>query len=48
MLFYNLNRSSEKVDFRTATIQGLGTDKGLYFPESIPVFPKEWIERIDD
>ena len=33
MLFYNLNKPSEKVDFKTATIQGLGSDKGLFFPE---------------
>ena len=33
MLFYNLNKPSEKVDFRTATIQGLGSEKGLFFPE---------------
>ena len=43
MLFYNLNKPSEKVDFRTATIRGLGSDKGLFFPEHIPVIPSEWI-----
>jgi threonine synthase len=48
MLFYNLRKPSEKVDFRTATIQGLGTDKGLYFPERIPQLEKEWIRRIAD
>ena len=48
MLFYNLNRPSEKVDFRTATMQGLGTDKGLYFPEYIPEFPGEWVAHIGD
>ncbi|HEY4154151.1 MAG TPA: threonine synthase [Puia sp.] len=47
MLFYNLRHPSEKVDFRTATIQGLGRDKGLYFPERIPVFPGEWIHNIE-
>ncbi|MDP4213756.1 MAG: threonine synthase [Bacteroidota bacterium] len=47
MLFYNLRKPSERVDFRTATIQGLGTDKGLYFPEQIPEFPKEWIRNMD-
>ena len=48
MLFYNLNKHSEKVDFRTATIQGLGTDMGLYFPERMAEFPKEWISGIND
>ena len=48
MLYYNLNKPSEKVDFRTATLQGLGSDKGLYFPEQIPVFSKDWIRHIED
>src|SRR5665213_410769 len=46
MLFYNLRQPSEKVDFRTATIQGLGAEKGLFFPESIPRFSPEWIRNI--
>ena len=48
MLFYNLNKPSEKVDFRTATIQGLGSEKGLFFPESIPVFPSEWMNDLEN
>jgi threonine synthase len=48
MLFYNLNKPSEKVDFRTATIQGLGSEKGLFFPESIPVFPVSWINNLEN
>jgi threonine synthase len=48
MLYYNLNKPSEKADFRTATIQGLGTDKGLFFPEHIPAFSKEWLSRIEE
>jgi threonine synthase len=47
MLFYNLNKPSEKVDFRTATIQGLGSEKGLFFPEYIPLFPESWIYNLD-
>jgi threonine synthase len=47
MLFYNLNKPSEKADFRTATIQGLGSEKGLFFPESIPEFPASWINNLD-
>jgi threonine synthase len=46
MLFYNLNKPSEKVDFKTATILGLGSEKGLFFPERIPVFPSSWIDNI--
>jgi threonine synthase len=48
MLFYNLNKLSEKSDFRRATIQGLGSEKGLFFPERIPVFPKEWMNNIEN
>jgi threonine synthase len=48
MLYYNLNKPLEKADFRTATIQGLGSEKGLFFPERIPLFPKEWIQHISD
>ena len=48
MLFYNLNKPSEKTDFRTATIRGLGSDKGLFFPERIPIRPPEWIRDIEN
>jgi threonine synthase len=47
MLFYNLNKPSEKVDFKTATIQGLGSERGLFFPERIPLFPSSWINNIE-
>jgi threonine synthase len=47
MLFYNINKPSEKVDFKTATILGLGSEKGLFFPERIPVFPSSWINNIE-
>ncbi|HEY4155404.1 MAG TPA: threonine synthase, partial [Puia sp.] len=48
MLFYNLRKPSEKVDFRTATIRGQGSDRGLFFPERIPEFSREWLLRIAD
>ena len=48
MLFYNLNKPSEKVDFRTATIRGLGSEKGLFFPERIPEFPASWINNLEN
>ncbi len=48
MLFYNLNKPSERVDFRTATIRGLGSEKGLFFPERIPVFPSSWIRNLEN
>jgi threonine synthase len=48
MLYYNLIKPSEKVDFRKATIQGLGSEKGLFFPERIPVFPLSWINNLEN
>jgi threonine synthase len=48
MLFYNLSKPSEKVDFRTATMQGLGAEKGLFFPETIPEFPSSWINSLEN
>lgn len=46
MLFYNLNKPSEKTDFKTATIRGLGSEKGLFFPEYIPVVPENFLQNI--
>lgn len=47
MKFYSLNKQSPAVDFKEATIRGLAPDKGLYFPEYIPLFSKELLESID-
>src|SRR5579871_2889725 len=47
MLYYSLNHQSPKVSFKEATIQGQAPDKGLYFPEEIPVHPKEFFEEIN-
>ncbi len=47
MFFYSTNNISPKVDFKQATINGQAPDKGLYFPEEIPVFPVEMIENIN-
>ena len=46
MQYYSTNNQSPKVDFKQATINGQAPDKGLYFPEQIPVLPKELIENI--
>lgn len=37
MNYYSLNKSAPNVNFREATIRGQAPDKGLYFPETIPV-----------
>lgn len=47
MKYYSLNNNSNPVDFREATIRGLAPDKGLYFPEFVPVFNTELKEEIE-
>lgn len=47
MRYYSLNKQSPDVDFKEATIQGQAPDKGLYFPEQIPVIEKEYFDRIE-
>ena len=46
MQYYSTNNLSQRVNFKEATIQGQAPDKGLYFPETIPQFPKEIIDNI--
>lgn len=46
MKFYSLNKRSPSVDFKEATIRGQAPDKGLYFPEHIPVLQRSFFETI--
>jgi threonine synthase len=48
MKFYSLNKKSPVVNFKEATILGQAPDKGLYFPEHVPVFDKSFFENIDN
>ncbi|MDP9230592.1 MAG: threonine synthase, partial [Bacteroidota bacterium] len=48
MLFHSTNHQSPKVDFKQATINGQAPDKGLYFPEHIPLLSKIFIENIGE
>jgi threonine synthase len=47
MFYYSLNNQSPKTSFKEATIRGQAPDKGLYFPQYIPEFPKAFIENIN-
>ena len=47
MVFYSTNQNSPKVDFKEATIKGQAPDKGLYFPETIPVVSKKLLDNIE-
>lgn len=46
MKYYSTNKKSPLVDFKEATINGQAPDKGLYFPEKIPVIEQELINNI--
>lgn len=47
MNYYSLNKTAPKADFREATIKGQAPDKGLYFPEKIPLIDPSVIENIE-
>ncbi len=46
MLYFSTNNKSPKADFKEATIKGQAPDKGLYFPEKIPVLDKSFIDNL--
>ena len=46
MLYYSTNNKSPKVDFKEATIRGQAPDKGLYFPEMIPVLTGKFLNDL--
>lgn len=48
MHYYSLNKQAPNVSFREATIKGQAPDKGLYFPETIPVVDPLIIKNIGD
>jgi threonine synthase len=48
MKYYSLNHNAPKVSFEEAVIQGLATDKGLYFPESITRLSRDFFENIEN
>lgn len=46
MNYYSLYRQSPPADFRTATLGGQAPDGGLYFPETIPRFPADFLKSL--
>jgi threonine synthase len=48
MKYYSLNHNAPKVSFQEAVIQGLATDKGLYFPEKITPLPQSFFDTIEN
>ncbi len=46
MKFYSIKDKSHKVSFKQAIINGLAPNFGLYFPEEIPQYSKEFFDGI--
>lgn len=46
MKFYSTHPSHHKVSFREAVIKGLAPNQGLYMPERIPVFAKNYFDNL--
>ncbi|MDG2433793.1 threonine synthase, partial [Flavobacterium sp.] len=47
MKYYSLNHNAPNVSFQEAVIQGLASDRGLYFPETIAPLSKEFFDSIE-
>lgn len=47
MNFYSLNKKAPEVSFKNAVINGIASDKGLYFPESITPLSTDFFDNIE-
>ena len=47
MKYFSTREKNTLVNFRTAVMDGLAQDGGLFMPETIPSFPKSFIENLD-
>ncbi|MAQ62261.1 MAG: threonine synthase [Flavobacteriales bacterium] len=47
MRYYSLNHNSKDTSFKNAVIRGLAPDRGLYFPNQIPILSKKFFENIE-
>lgn len=48
MKYYSTNNRNELVSFRTAIMQGLAKDKGLFMPENIPQMDSKFFSNLKD
>lgn len=48
MKYYSLNHNSAKVSFQEAIVNGLASDRGLYFPENITPLEASFFENIEN
>ena len=47
MKYFSTNMEVESVDLKTAVLQGLPKDRGLYMPEDIPQMPPRFFESME-
>lgn len=47
MQYFSLQNKSHRVSFEEAVIRGLAPDKGLYFPDHVPVLEKDLFDHLD-
>ncbi|MBC2840236.1 threonine synthase [Robiginitalea sp. SC105] len=48
MKYHSLNHSAPPASFREAVIRGIAPDKGLYFPDQVPVFPEAFWRQLGE
>ena len=48
MKYYSLNHNAPQVSFKEAVIQGLASDRGLYFPETITPLSPTFFDTIEN
>lgn len=48
MTYFNVNNPAEKVSLKSAVLQSISTESGLYMPESIPLLPGSFFEKLHD
>lgn len=46
MHYYSTNKQSPSVNFQQAALAGQAPDKGLYFPQTIPQLPQEFLKQL--
>ena len=47
MIYYSTNKSTPAVTLKEAVVKGLAADKGLFMPEKINKFDKDFLENMD-
>ena len=48
MKYYSTNHQSKRVGFKEAVLKGLADDKGLFFPETIPLLSTSFFKKLPE